>query len=75
MIELAHLLLQYVVLPLTGLVVYMLNRQNSHHTDIELLKSRNQLVKDAHDREMGEIRRTTDAILRKLDDIESYLRK
>lgn len=72
---LIDLLLQYVIIPIAGGLVWMFNRQLSHHTDIELLKSHVDLNKNSHDKEMTEIRRTTDAILTKLNDIESYLRK
>jgi hypothetical protein len=70
-----EIILQYVVVPISGLLVWMFKRQLDHHTDIEKLKVHLDSNKLSHDREMLEIRRTTDAILTKLNDIEAYLRK
>jgi predicted nucleic acid-binding Zn ribbon protein len=67
--------MRWVVFPTVGVVIYIYNRQNNHHTDIQVLKSLNEANKTAHDREMKEMRETIKAIFIKLDTIEQALRK
>ena len=73
--EVVHALMQYIVVPVAGFVWLIYNRQQDHHTDIAVLK--NQVVSDkkTHDREMTEIKETTNKIFAKLDSIEEALRK
>jgi hypothetical protein len=68
-------IMQWVVVPLVATVIYIYNRQNSHHTDIAVLKAQHDANKTAHDREMKEMRETIKAIFTKLDTIEQALRK
>ena len=67
--------MRWIILPIAGVVVYMFNRQAQHHTDIAVLRSLNEANKNAHDREMKEMRETIKAIFVKLDTIEQALRK
>lgn len=69
------IILQYIVLPVAGGLLWMFKRQLDHHTDIELLKSQRASDVISHDKDIKQIRHSTDAILNKLDNIESYLRK
>ena len=73
--EMINAVMQWVVLPIAGVVVYMFNKQNQHHTDITVLKSLQEATKTSHDREMKEMKTTIAAIFTKLDNIEQALRK
>ena len=73
--EMIDAIMQWVVLPVAGVVVYMFNRQAQHHTDIAVLKAQHEAAKTAHDREMKEMKTTIAAIFTKLDNIEQALRK
>jgi hypothetical protein len=66
---------QWIVLPLTGLAVYIYQRQNNHHTDIAVLKTQHEANKVAHGRELKELKTSIAAIFSKLDSIEQALRK
>ncbi len=67
--------MRWVVLPLAGVLIYVYNRQNQHHTDIQVLKAQHEANKIAADREMKEMKDTIKAIFNKLDTIEQALRK
>jgi len=73
--EMINAVMQWIVLPIAGVVVYMFNKQNQHHTDIAVLKSLQEATKSSHDREMKEMKQTIGAIFTKLDNIEQALRK
>jgi len=73
--EMINAVMQWIVLPIAGVVVYMFNKQNQHHTDITVLKSLQEATKNSHDREMKEMKTTIAAIFTKLDNIEQALRK
>ena len=67
--------MRWVILPLAGVLIYVYNRQNQHHTDIQVLKAQHEANKIAADREMKEMKDTIKAIFNKLDTIEQALRK
>ena len=73
--EMIDVIMQWIVLPIAGVVVYMFNRQAQHHTDIAVLKAQHDATKTSHDREMKEMKQTIAAIFTKLDNIEQALRK
>jgi hypothetical protein len=73
--EMIDAIMQWVVLPIAGVVIYMFNRQGQHHTDIAVLKAQHEATKMSHDREMKEMKTTIAAIFTKLDNIEQALRK
>lgn len=73
--ELFNMFIQYVVLPVAGVLGLVYQRQQDHHTKLAVLESRLNSDKQAHDREMAEIRETTNKIFAKLDSIEEALRK
>lgn len=68
-------LMRWVVVPLAAFIWVIYQRQQDHHTDIEVLKTKQEASKQAHDREMKELRDTIKAIFQKLDTIEQALRK
>jgi hypothetical protein len=37
--EMINAVMQWIVLPIAGVVIYMFNKQAQHHTDIAVLKS------------------------------------
>lgn len=73
--ELLDAIMKWIVAPVAAFVWVMHGRVQEHHTDIAVLKSRVESDKEAHDREMKEIRETTGKIFAKLDSIEEALRK
>ena len=72
--EMIDVIMQWIVLPIAGVVVYMFNRQAQHHTDIAVLKAQHDATKTSHDREMKEMKQTIAAIFTKLENIEQALR-
>ncbi len=73
--DMLNMIMQYIVLPVSAFVWVIFQRQQDHHTEIAVLKSRVDSDKQSHDREMAEIRETTNKIFAKLDSIEEALRK
>ena len=73
--DVLNVIMQWIVLPVAGLAVYIYQRQNDHHTDIAVLKTQHEANKVAQDREMKEMKETVKAIFSKLDNIEQALRK
>lgn len=69
------MLLKYIVLPVGGFVWMMHQKLQSHHTDIEVLKTQASATKEAHDREFKEMRDNFKRVFEKLDGIEEALRK
>lgn len=67
--------LKYVVLPVGGFVWMLHMKLQSHTTDLAVLKAQAEAARDAHDREMKDMKKTVDAIFAKLDSIEAALRK
>lgn len=74
-LDLAHTILQWVVAPVAGFVWFLYNQVQGQKTDIAVLKAQTETNKQAHDREMKEIRDTTERIFQKLNSIEEALRK
>lgn len=73
--EVLSLVLQWVVAPVAAFLWLVYMRQQDHHTDIAVLKSRIDSNKESQEREAAEIRETTNKIFAKLDSIEQALRK
>lgn len=67
--------LKYVVLPVGAFVWMLHNKQQVHSTELAVLKAQAEGQKDAHDRELKDMKKTVDAIFAKLDSIEAALRK
>ena len=68
-------LMQWVVAPVAAFVWFIYQKQQTHSTAIAVLQAETSSSKEAHDREIKEIRETSRAIMAKLDSIEQALRK
>lgn len=67
--------MQWVIAPVAAFVWILYQKQQSHTTAIAVLQAQTETARQAHDREIKEIRETTRAIMLKLDSIEEALRK
>lgn len=74
-LDLAHEIMQWIVAPVAAFVWILYLQVQGHRTEIAVLKANTASLKQAHEREMSEIRETTRAIMAKLDSIELALRK
>lgn len=74
-LDVLNTIMQWIVAPTAAFVIFLHNRVQAHHTDIAVLKSETATNKQAHDREMKEIREMHDKIFQKLNSIEEALRK
>lgn len=73
--EILNLFMEWVIAPVAAFVWLIYIRQQDHHTDIAVLKSRIDSNKESQERETQEIREMTNKIFAKLDSIEQALRK
>jgi hypothetical protein len=67
--------MKWVVAPVAGFVFLQYRVQQSHSTDIAVLKAQAIANKEAHDREFKNLQDNFKAVFAKLDDIERALRK
>jgi len=74
-IEAIRTILQWVIAPVAAFVWLNYTKLQSHDTEIAVLKTATTTARQAHDREIKEIRETSRAIMAKLDSIEEALRK
>ena len=68
-------IMQWIVAPVAAFVWVLYQKQQTHSTAIAVLQAETATARQAHDREIKEIRETTRAIMQKLDSIEEALRK
>jgi hypothetical protein len=68
-------IVQWLGFPLAMGVYNLYNNQRNLGTDIAVIKKELALTTQAHDRELAEIRETTNKIFSKLNSIEEALRK
>jgi len=61
-------ILRWVVMPIGGFVWLMFMRQQDHATQIAVLRTESDMARQAHDREIKEIKDKLDKILEKLDE-------
>ncbi len=73
--DLLETVMRWIVAPVAAFVWLIYQRQQDHHTDIAVIKSRIESDKKSHDREMAEIREMTNKIFAKLNSIEEALRR
>lgn len=73
--DVLEFLMKWAVAPLIGIIFAMFTKQQSHATDIAVLKATATANKEAHDREFKQIQESFKAVFMKLDDIERALRK
>lgn len=74
-LDVLNTVMQWVIAPVAAFVWLIHNKQQNQATDIAVLKAQTENNKHAHDREMTEIRDTTERIFQKLNSIEEALRK
>lgn len=67
--------LQWIIAPVAAFVWLIYRQQQKHETAIAVLQTATDTARQAHDREIKEIRETSRAIMAKLDSIEEALRK
>ena len=73
--DVLNTIMQWVVAPVAAFV-WLLHRQNqSHATDIAVIKAQMAATKEASDREFKEVKESFKTVLEKLDNIEQHLRK
>jgi Tfp pilus assembly protein PilN len=73
--EILGAIMQWVVAPVAAFVWLIYMKQQQHSTAIAVLQAESLTARQAHDREIKEIKDTTRAIFAKLDSIEEALRK
>lgn len=73
--EILNVVMQWVIAPVGAAVWFMYREQQKHTTAIAVLQAESTTARQAHDREIKEIRETMRAIMVKLDSIEEALRK
>ena len=66
---------KWIAAPVAGFVWLMHKTQQSHATEIAVIKATAAANKEAHDREFKEMRESFKAVMAKLDSIELSLRK
>lgn len=74
-IEIAKIVLQWVIVPVCGFLWLMYKTQQDHATRLAVLAAVHEANKEAHDREFKEMRENFKAVFTKLDNIEQALRK
>jgi Tfp pilus assembly protein PilN len=73
--EILGAIMQWVIAPVAAFVWFIYMKQQQHSTAIAVLQAESLTARQAHDREIKEIKDTTRAIFAKLDSIEEALRK
>jgi hypothetical protein len=68
-------IMKWIVAPVAGFVFLQYRTQQSHATDIAVLKAEAAANKQAHDREFKQLQDNFKAVFTKLDTIEMALRK
>lgn len=66
--EVLDTVLRYIVMPLGAFVWLMYQRQQDQATQIAVLRTETEMARQAHDREIKEIKDKLDKILEKLDE-------
>jgi hypothetical protein len=72
--DILDVVMKWIIAPVAAFVWLMHQKVQEHHTDLQVLKSQLDTVKDAAERDRADMKATTGAILKKLDDIEAFLR-
>jgi hypothetical protein len=75
LMELAKLLLQFLVLPIGAFAWMHYKMTQTHQTEIAVIRSEFALTKEGHDRELKEIKDGFTNVLKKLDEIQRDMRK
>jgi hypothetical protein len=75
LLDIARLLLQFTVVPITAFIWMHYKTTQRHDTEIAVMKSEYNLTKEGHDRELKEIKDGFTTIFKKLDEIQKDMRK
>jgi hypothetical protein len=73
--DVINTIMQWVVAPVAGFVMWLYSRVQDHSTEIAVIKATQAANKEAHDREFKEMKSSFTKVLDKLDTIETHLRK
>lgn len=73
--DIINTLMSWIVAPVAGFVWLLHNKTQANSTDIAVLKATQAANKEAHDREFKEMKESFRAVMEKLDNIETHLRK
>ena len=73
--EVLEAVMKWIVAPVAAFVFMQYRTQQTHSTDIAVLKAEAAANKVAHDREFKQLQDSFKAVFAKLDDIERALRK
>ena len=73
--DVLNAVMNWIVAPIAAFVVLMYRTQQSHATDIAVIKATQHANKEAHDREFKEMKASFAKVLDKLDNIEQHMRK
>ena len=73
--EVIDTIMQWIVAPVAGFVLWMYRTQQDHATKLAVLSAVHEANKVAHDREFKELRESFKRVFEKLDGIEAALRK
>ena len=73
--DVIDVVMKWVVAPVSAFVFLMYRVQQTHATEIAVIKATQQANKEAHDREFKEMRGSFKAVMDKLENIEQHLRK
>jgi hypothetical protein len=74
-VQILSTVMQWIIAPVAAFVWIIYTKQQTHSTAIAVLQAESVTARQAHDREIKEIRETSRAIMAKLDSIEEALRK
>ena len=74
-LKVLNAMMQWIIMPVAAFVWVIYRQQQKHETAIAVLQTATDTARQAHDREIKEIRETSRAIMAKLDSIEEALRK
>ena len=73
--DIINTLMSWVVAPVAAFVWLLHNKTQANTTDIAVIKATQAANKEAHDREFKEMKESFKAVMDKLDNIETHLRK
>lgn len=74
-LEVLSTIMQWIIAPVAAFVWVLYKEQHRHSTAIAVLQAEVTTARQAHDREIKEVRETSRAIMAKLDSIEEFMRK
>ena len=73
--DIIEVILKWIVAPVAGFVFFIYRIQQSHDTDIAVLKNEVVAIQRTHDREFSQLQESFKLLFSRLDDIERALRK